>query len=76
MKCVPFPEKKTHRNPAAVVGSPADLGTAVEEGSPAAGEGLADMLPAVGHTEHYLQGAIADNVSSMLTSTAKQIGRH
>lgn len=52
------------RNPAAVVGSPADPGTAVEEGSPAAGEGLADMLPAVGHTEHYLavgvcRGALA-----------------
>lgn len=58
-----------------MVGSPADLGTAVEEGSPAAAEGLADMLPAVGHTGHYLQGATADNVSNMLTSTAKQKGR-
>ena len=42
--------------PAAVVGSPADPGTAAEEGSPAAAEGLAGMLPAVGHTGHYLQG--------------------
>ena len=55
-----------------MVGSPADLGTAVEEGNPAAGEGLADMLPAADHTGHYLQGAIADNVSSMLTSTANR----
>lgn len=49
-----------------MVGSPADLGTAVVEGNPAAGEGLADMLPVVGHTGHYLQDIIADNVNSML----------
>lgn len=42
------------RNPAAGVGSPVDPGTAVEEGSPAAGEDLAGMLPAAGHTGHYL----------------------
>lgn len=52
--CVSFWEKATHRSPAAVAGSPADLGTAVEEGSPAAEEVLAGMLPAAGHTEHYL----------------------
>lgn len=50
--CCPM---ETHRNPAAVVGSPVDLGTAVEEGSPAAAEGLAGMLPAAGHTAHYLR---------------------
>lgn len=37
-----------------MVGSPADLGTAVEVGSPAAEEGLAGMLPAAGRTGHYL----------------------
>ncbi len=70
--CAPIREKVTHRNPAAVVGSPADPGTAVEEGSPAAGEGLAGMLPAVDHTGHYLEGATAGNVSNMLTTTAQQ----
>lgn len=38
-----------------MAGSPADLGTAVEVGSPAAGEGLAGKLPAVGRTGHYLE---------------------
>lgn len=37
-----------------MVGSPVDLGTAVEVGSPAAEEGLAGMLPAAGRTGHYL----------------------
>lgn len=37
-----------------MVGNPADLGTAVEVGSPAAEEGLAGMLPAAGRTGHYL----------------------
>lgn len=46
------------RNPAAVVGSPVDLGTAVGLGSPAAEEGLAGMLPVVGHTGHYLAGEV------------------
>lgn len=46
--------KKTHRSPAAVVGSPADPGTAAEGGSPAAEEGLAGMLLAVDHIGHYL----------------------
>lgn len=66
--CAPIQEKETHHNPAAVVGSPVDLGTAAEEGSPAAGEALAGMLPAVGHTGRYLQGATAGNVSNMLTT--------
>lgn len=71
--CAPSRETATHRNPAAVVGSPADPGTAAEEGSPAAGVGLAGMLLAVGHTGHYLQGATAGNVSKVLTTTtAKQ----
>ena len=54
-----------------MVGSPADPGTAAEEGSPAAAEGLAGMLPAVGHTGHYLQGGgvTAGNVSNMSTTT-------
>ncbi len=59
-----------------MVGSLVDLGTAVEEGSPAAGEGLAGMLPAAGHTGHYLQEATAGNVNDMLTTAAKQEGRH
>lgn len=46
--------KTTHRNPAAVVGNPADLGTVVEVGNPAAEGGLAGMLPAAGRTGHYL----------------------
>lgn len=46
--------KATHRNPAAVVGSPADLGTAVEVGSLAAEEDLAGMFPAAGRTGHCL----------------------
>lgn len=61
--CATIPEKVTHRKPAAAVGSPVDLGTAVEAGSPAAGEDLAGMLPAVGRTGHYLQGATAHNMS-------------
>lgn len=52
--CATNREKITHRKPAAAVGSPVALGTAVEAGSPAAGEGLAGMLPAVGRTGHYL----------------------
>lgn len=48
------PIRATHRNPAAVVGSPADPGTAVEVGSPAAEGGLAGMLPAAGRTGHCL----------------------
>lgn len=75
--CDTTPEKVTHRNPAAAVGSPVDLGTAVEVGSPAAGEDLAGMLPAVGRTGHYLQGATAHNVSGKYCSiTAKQAGGH
>lgn len=70
--CAPIQEKVTYRKLAAVVGSPVDPGTAVGEGSPAAGEGLAGMLPAVDHTGHYLQGATAGNVSNMLTTTAQQ----
>lgn len=73
--CAPIREQATHHNPAAVVGSPVDPGTAVEEGSPAAVEGLAGMLPAVGHTGHYLQGATAGNVSNMLTTIAQQHSR-
>lgn len=73
--------KETHRNPAAVVGSPVDLGTAVEEGSPAAAEGLAGMLPAAGHTGHYLRkgrggegrgGAMTSNVTSMSATIAQK----
>lgn len=67
--CAPTREKVTHHNPAAVVGRPVDPGTAVGEGSPAAGEGLAGMLPAVGHTGHYLQGVTAGNVSNMLATS-------
>lgn len=67
---VPPTGRVTHRSPAAVVGNLVDLGTAVEEGSPAAGEGLAGRLPAVGHTGHYLQGITAGYVSNMLTSIA------
>lgn len=40
--------------PAAVVGTPAAPGTAVEVGNPAAEEGLAGMLPAAGRTGRYL----------------------
>lgn len=49
-------DKDAHRRPVAVVGTPVDLDTAVEEGKPAAAEGLAGMLPAAGHTGRYLQG--------------------
>lgn len=38
-----------------MAGSPADLGTAAVEDNPAAEGGLAGMLPAAGHTGHYLQ---------------------
>lgn len=48
------PIKPTYHIPAAVVGNPADLGTAVEVGSPAAVEDLAGMLPAAGRTGHCL----------------------
>lgn len=49
-----YSKKPTHRIPAAVVGTPADPGTAVEVGNPAAEEGLAGMLPAAGRTGRYL----------------------
>lgn len=68
--------KETHHSPAVVVGSPADLGTAAEEGSPAAGEGLAGTPPAAGHTGHYLQGATTGAVSNPLTSLVQQESRH
>lgn len=58
-----------------MVGSPVGPGTAVVAGNPAAGEGLAGMLLAVGHTGHYLQGATAGNVSNVLTTTAQQHSR-
>lgn len=72
---MPNLERITHRNPAAEVGSPVDPGTAVEEGSPAAGEDLAGMLPAAGHTGHYLKEAKTDNVNNMWRTSAQKAGR-
>lgn len=68
-KCTLIEGTITHRNPAAAVGSLADLGTAAEVGIPAAGEGLAGMPPAVDRTGHCLQGITAGNISSVLTNT-------
>lgn len=46
-----------------MVGSLADLGTAAEVGSPAAGEGPAGMVPAAGCIGRYLWGASVRNVN-------------
>lgn len=62
----------THRNPAAVVGSLADPGTAAEVGIPAAGEGPAGMVPAAGCTGRYLWGATARNVNERMCKDSRE----
>lgn len=67
-----------HHSPVAEEGSPAGLGTVAVVGSPAAEEGLAGKLPAVGHTGHYLQGATLGNVTriSFYQLTSSIADRH
>lgn len=55
-----------------MVGSLADLGTAAEVGSPAAGEGPAGMVPAAGCTGHYLWGVTARNVNKSVSKDERE----
>lgn len=55
-----------------MVGSLADLGTAAEVGSPAAGEGPAGMVPAAGCIGHYLWGATARHVNESLSKNDRR----
>lgn len=69
-------ETRTHRNPAAAEGSPADPGTVAGGGSPAAGEGPAGTVPAAGRIGRYLRGATARNVNNDSASKDGREARH